>query len=488
MGALGHVADGCLYDSVVGLILQRSSGAQVRFRRRFLEKLQAVKAPKQSKSPAYLVNAVRKPIQDFIHTQQIGAIILLLGAVAALGWVNSPWAHTYEDFWHTHVAFDIHIFAISEDLKHLVNDGLMAVFFFLVGLEIRRELRDGELSTFRKAALPAFAAVGGMVVPAAVYLLFNASGEGAVGWGIPMATDIAFALGVLALVGKHIPAELRVFLLGLAVVDDLGAIAVIATFYTETIDWVHLGLAVGMFVVIWGFIRLGIRSLGFYIILCVLMWQFLLESGIHATLAGVAVAAIVPCEPDLQRKDYRKAVEPLLHDFELALERGDMEKAQSITEQIEKLSRGTEGPLVRLEHKVHPWVSFVILPLFALANAGIVFTSDTLSEAVNSDVAIGVVSGLLVGKVFGIFGFSWLAVRLGLGQLPSTVRWGHVLGIALLAGIGFTVAIFVSGIAFDDRALIDQSKMGIFGASLVAGVVGYLFLRFVSPRLSQQRA
>ena len=209
------------------------------------------------------MNAVRKPIQDFIHTQQIGAIILLLGAVAALGWVNSPWAHTYEDFWHTHVAFDIHIFAISEDLKHLVNDGLMAVFFFLVGLEIRRELRDGELSTFRKAALPAFAAVGGMVVPAAVYLLFNASGEGAVGWGIPMATDIAFALGVLALVGKHIPAELRVFLLGLAVVDDLGAIAVIATFYTETIDWVHLGLAVGMFVVIWGCIRLGIHSLGF---------------------------------------------------------------------------------------------------------------------------------------------------------------------------------------------------------------------------------
>ena len=303
-----------------------------------------------------------------------------------------------------------------------------------------------------------------------------------------MATDIAFALGVLALVGKHIPAELRVFLLGLAVVDDLGAIAVIATFYTDTIDWLNLGLAVGMFVVIWGCIRLGIRSLGFYIILFVLMWQYLLESGIHATLAGVAVAAIVPDQPDLERKDYRKAVELLLHDFELALERGDTEKAESITQQVEKLSRGTEGPLVRLEHMVHPWVSFLILPLFALANAGIVFTSDTLFEAVNSPVTIGVASGLLVGKVIGILGFSWLAVRLGLGQLPSTVRWGHVLGVALIAGIGFTVAIFVSGIAFDDHALIDQSKIGIFGASLVAGVMGYLILRFVSPQSSKQRA
>ena len=433
------------------------------------------------------MNAVRKPIHSFIHTEEIGAIILLLGAVAALGWVNSPWSDTYDDFWHTHIAFDIHIFAISEDLKHLVNDGLMAVFFFLVGLEIRRELRNGELSTFRKAALPALAAVGGMVVPAAVYLLFNRSGDGVVGWGIPMATDIAFALGVLALVGKQIPAELRVFLLGLAVVDDLGAIAVIATFYTETIDWVHLGLAVGMFLVIWAFLRLGVRSLGFYIILCVLMWQFLLESGIHATLAGVALAAIVPSEPDLQRKDYPKAVKPLLHDFKLAMEKGDQEKAQSITEQIEKLSGSTQGAMERLEAMVHPWVSFAILPIFALANAGIVFSLETLSGAANSHITLGIATALLVGKVVGIFGMSWLAVRLGIGQLPSNVRWRHIVGIGFLAGIGFTVAIFVAGIAFDDLALIDQSKMGIFGASIIAGVIGYLFLRTAGPRFSAQR-
>ncbi len=428
------------------------------------------------------MDVVRKPIQSYIHTEEIGAIILLLGAVAALGWVNSPWSNTYEEFWHTHIAFDIRIFSISEDLKHIVNDGLMAVFFFLVGLEIRRELMHGEMSTFRKAALPAFAAIGGMMVPAAIYLAFNGSGEGAVGWGIPMATDIAFALGVLALVGKHIPSELRVFLLGLAVVDDLGAIAVIATFYTDTIDWLHLLMALGIFGLIWVFFRLGIRSLGFYIILSILMWQFLLESGIHATLAGVALAAIIPYKPDLERKDYRKAVEPLLHDFELALERGDEDAAQSITEQIEKLTQGTAGPMERIEHMVHPWVSFFIMPVFALANAGIVFTSSTMTDALDSQITLGIAAALLVGKVLGIFGLSWIAVRLGLGQLPSTVRWTHVIGVGFLAGIGFTVAIFVSGIAFDDQALVDQSKVGIFGASLIAGVVGYLFLRFATPR------
>lgn len=428
------------------------------------------------------MDAVRKPIQSFIHTEEIGAIILFLGSAAALIWVNSPWSNTYEEFWHTYIAFDIRIFSISEDLKHIVNDGLMAVFFFLVGLEIRRELQFGEMSTLRKAALPAFAALGGMAVPVAIYLAINGTGDGAVGWGIPMATDIAFALGVLALVGKHIPSELRVFLLGLAVVDDLGAIAVIATFYTESIDWLHLLMAVGLFGLIWVFLRLGVRSLGFYIILSVVMWQFLLESGIHATLAGVALAAIVPWQPDLGRKDYRKAVDPLLHDFELAVERGDEESAQSITEQIEKLTRSTSSPMERIEHMVHPWVSFVILPVFALANAGIVFTSDSLSEAVNSNITLGIVAALLVGKALGIVGFSWLAVRLGLGQLPSSVKWLHVLGVGFLAGIGFTVAIFVSGIAFDDHALVDQSKMGIFGASLLAGAVGYLVLRFAKPR------
>ncbi len=434
------------------------------------------------REPSYLVRAVRVPVQTFIHTEEIGAMALLAAAAAALVWANSPWSDSYASFWHTYISFDIHIFAISEDLEHLVNEGLMAVFFFVVGLEIKRELLHGELSSFRKASLPVVAAAGGMAAPALIYLLVNRSGDGVVGWGIPMATDIAFALGVLALLGRRVPAELRVFLLGLAVVDDLGAITVIAIFYTESIHWVNLGLGVALFALIAGCLRMGVRSFGFYLILCVVMWQFFLESGIHATLAGVLVAAIVPSEPRLHRRDYAAAVEDLLHDFRLAMANDDEEKAQSTVEQIEELSRGTEGPMERLESIVHPWVSFVVLPVFALANAGIVFTSDTLSEAVASPITLGVAVALLFGNPLGVLGMTWLAVRVGLGQLPSGVGWRHVLGVGFLAGIGFTVAIFISGIAFDDRALVDQAKMGIFGASIVAGVVGYLFLRISGAR------
>ena len=426
---------------------------------------------------SYLVRAVRAPIQTFIHTEEIGAIILLAAAAAALGWANSPWSDSYVSFWHTHISFDIYIFAISEDLEHLVNEGLMAVFFFVVGLEIKRELLHGELSSLRKASLPVVAAVGGMATPALIYLLLNSSGQGTVGWGVPMATDIAFALGVLALLGRRIPAELRVFLLGLAVVDDLGAIAVIATFYTDSIHWTNLGLGVGIFALIAICLRLGIRSMGFYLILCVVMWQFFLESGIHATLAGVMVAAIVPAEPYLRRRDYAAAADDLLHDFRLAMENGDEEKAQTIVEQIEELSRGTEGPMERLERIVHPWVSFAILPLFALANAGIVLTTGALTEAATSSITLGVAIGLLVGNPLGVLAMTWLSVRVGLGQLPSSVTWRHVLGTGFLAGIGFTVAIFVAGIAFTDPALVNQAKMGIFGASLVAGLIGYLILR-----------
>ena len=435
--------------------------------------------PRALREPSYLVRAVRAPIQTFIHTEEIGAMALLAAAAAALGWANSPWSDSYYDFWHTYVSFDIRIFAISENLGHLVNDGLMAVFFFVVGLEIKRELLHGELSSFRKAAVPVFAAIGGMATPALIYLAFNRSGDGVIGWGIPMATDIAFALGVLALLGRRLPSELRVFLLGLAVVDDLGAIAIIATFYTESIHWGNLALGVALFGVIAACIRLGIKSLGFYLILCVVMWQFFLESGIHATLAGVLVAAIIPSEPSLHRRDYAATVDDLLHDFRLAMENGDEEKAQTIVEQIEELSRGTEGPMERLSGIVHPWVSFAILPIFALANAGIGFTSDTLSDAVASPITLGVAVALLVGNPLGVLGMTWLAVRLGIGELPSSIKWRHVLGTGFLAGIGFTVAIFISGIAFDDPALVDQAKVGIFGASIIAGITGYLFLRLV---------
>ena len=434
--------------------------------------------PRVLREPSYLVRAVRIPIQTFIHTEEIGAIVLLAAAAGALGWANSPWSDSYFDFWHIDISFDIHIFAISEDLEHLANEGLMAVFFFVVGLEIKRELVYGELSSFRKAALPIVAAAGGMAAPALIYLAFNSSGVGVVGWGIPMATDIAFALGVLALLGRRLPSELRVFLLGFAVIDDIGAIAIIATFYTDAIHWANLALGAAFFVAIAVCIRMGIKSLGFYLILCIAMWQFFLESGIHATLTGVLVAALIPSEPSLHRRDYAATVDELLHDFRLAMENGDEEKAQTLVEQIEELSRSTEGPMERLNRIVHPWVSFVILPIFALANAGIVITPDTLAVAVNSRITLAVGVALLIGNPLGIVSMTWLAVRLGIGELPSSVTWRHVIGTAFLAAIGFTVAIFISGIAFGDPALVDQAKIGIFGASIIAGVTGFLILRF----------
>ncbi len=430
----------------------------------------------------FFVKAIQNPVQTFIHTEEVGAIVLLLAAASALGWANSPWSDSYASFWHTTISFDIYIFAISEDLEHIVNDGLMAVFFFVVGLEIKRELLHGELSSFRRAVLPAMAALGGMVAPALIYLAFNSSGGTAVGWGIPIATDIAFALGALALLGRRLPAQLRIFLLGLAVVDDLGAIAVIAVFYTESIQWMDLGLALGVFVVIAACIRIGIRSLGFYLILSVVMWQFFLESGIHATVAGVLISVLTPARPYLHRKDYKNAVEDLLHDFELAMEKGDEEKAESIVAEVEKLSQGTEGPMERLERVIHPWTSFVVLPIFALANAGIVISWDSLTEAAASPITLGILAALPLGNALGIFTMTWLTVRLGLGRLPSYVTWSHVLGVALLGGIGFTVSIFVSGLAFQDSALVDQAKIGVFGGSLLAGAAGYLFLRFVGAR------
>ena len=425
----------------------------------------------------YLVRALRIPIQKFIHTEEIGAIVLLLAAASALGLANSPWSEQYADFWHTKLSIDIHIFALTEDLEHLVNDGLMALFFFVVGLEIKRELVHGELSSFRKAALPVVAAIGGMAVPALLYLYFNSSGDGSAGWGIPMATDIAFALGVLALLGSRIPPELRVFLLGLAVFDDLGAIAVIAVFYVETISWTDLWLGLGIFAAMAVCVRLGYRSPVFYTILFLIMWQFFLKSGVHATLAGVLAATLVPSGPGVNRDQYADTIEGLLRDFRAAREEGNEDEAEAIAEEIERLSRGTEGPMERMEGTIHPWVSFLVLPVFALANAGIVFTSETVSDALSSSVTMGVAAGLLAGKVLGIVGFTWLAVRTRVGVLPAAVRWRHVLGVACLCGMGFTVSLFVSAIAFDQENLVDQAKIGVFGASLLAGAAGYFILR-----------
>jgi NhaA family Na+:H+ antiporter len=372
-------------------------------------------------SDRLLARAVVQPVARFLQIEAAGGILLLAATVVALVWANSPWDGAYVELWHTDLG--------PEDLRHWVNDGLMAAFFFVVGLEIKGEVAHGQLSTRRAATLPAVAALGGMVVPAALYLVLNAGGDGGAGWGIPMATDIAFALGVLALLGDRVPSGLQVLLLALAIVDDIGAIAVIALAYTDDLAPAWASAAVGGLAV-YGFLwRAGLRFPPVYVVLGLGVWFATLESGIHATIAGVALGLLTP------------------------------------------VATGE-----RVEAVLHPWTSYVVIPLFALANAGIPLSADVLGDAVGSAVTGGVVLGLVVGKVVGVLGASWLAVRIGLSDLPDGVGWRHLTGMAALAGIGFTVSIFISGLAFDDEALVDQAKLGVVAASVVAACLGSALL------------
>ena len=429
---------------------------------------------------SYLARRVRLPVQQYIHTESLSGIILLVATIAALIWANSPWYDLYQDVLETHLTIDLALFDIDLSLHHWINDGLMALFFFVVGLEIKREALFGHFSTLRQAALPAIAAVGGMVVPAAIYLAFNFGGEGVRGWGVPMATDIAFALGVLALLGPRVPMQLRVFLLGLAVADDLGAIIVIAVAYTESIAFAYLGLVVGLVAITMVVNRVGFTHTAITTALGLLIWVAMLKSGVHATIAGVLFALLTPARPQYSGERFAEESEALISDYRQALAKGDTERSETILGQLEELSQGTESPMERLERLVHPWSSYVILPVFALANAGLHFSGVKLSDIVTSDVTIGIMGGLLIGKVVGITFFPWVASRFGIVELPLYVSWRSVIGTGFLAGIGFTVAIFISSLAFADPELILSAQFGIMCASALAGLVGYSMLRFVS--------
>lgn len=360
----------------------------------------------------------RSWIQRFLHVEAAGGILLLAATVAALAWSNSPWSASYHGLF-------------GDEVTHWINDGLMALFFFVIGLEIKQELAGGQLGTARDAVVPVAGAVGGMVVPALLYAAVNAGGAGAAGWGIPMATDVAFAVGVLSLLGARVPGELKVVLLGLAIVDDIGAIAVIAVFYSDGIDGRWLAAAVAGLVVV-GMARVaGVRALPVYVAIAAAVWYATLESGVHATIAGVALGLLAPA-------------------------RGER----------------TE----RLQERLHPWTSYAVVPLFALANAGVTVSGGALGDAAASPVTVGIVLGLVAGKLVGVAGATLLVVRLGMGRLPAEVTGRHVLGMAGLAGIGFTVSIFVAGLAFDDAALAEQAKLGVLAASALATLLGVSIL------------
>ncbi|MEX0825431.1 MAG: Na+/H+ antiporter NhaA [Acidimicrobiia bacterium] len=420
-----------------------------------------------------------RPLLAFTHIESAGGAVLLLSAVVALVWANSPFGGSYQTFWTTEFDLTIGPLHLTETLRHVVNDGLMTIFFFVVGLEIKRELVSGDLRSPKAAALPVVAALGGMIVPATLYVLIAGGTPGAYhGWGIPMATDIAFSVGVVALLGSRVPLGGKLFLLALAIVDDIGAITVIAVFYTEQVALGFLGGTLLLLAAIWGAQRVGIRSLAFYLPMGFLAWFFLFESGVHATLAGVALGLLTPARSMYTDDEYLGRARRIIsrHEVETADPRG-VERIDFSALELSDVARESVAPLSRIENKLHPWSSFVVVPLFALANAGVRFAGVDLVDAATHPVALGVATGLVVGKMVGISVFAWAAVRLGLGELPKFTSWAHIVGLAAIAGIGFTVSLFVSDLAFRAHELEDFAKTGIFTGSAIAGIIGYLILR-----------
>ena len=420
-----------------------------------------------------------RPLLRFTHVEAAGGVILLVAALVALAWANAPFGETYDEFWHTHVSLSIGSFHFDETLAHVVNDALMAIFFFVVGLEIKRELAVGELKDPKRAALPAIAALGGMVLPALIYVAFTAStgGEATRGWGIPMATDIAFSVGVLSLLGRRVSVGAKLFLLALAIADDIGAIAVIAIFYTNDLATGWLGLAFLGLAVVYLASKAGIRSMGFYAVAGIAVWFFVFESGVHATLAGVALGFLTPVRAWYSDDAYYQRSRWILDQYGMdSASPRRRERVDSNALALSNIARESVAPLDRLELALHPWSSFVIVPLFALANAGVRFEGIDVGEAVTSSISMGVAFGLVVGKVVGITLATYLAVRFGLGKLPRRTGWSQIVGLAGLAGIGFTVSLFVTELAFETDALADRAKIGIFIGSTVAGLIGWVLL------------
>ncbi|WP_066061971.1 Na+/H+ antiporter NhaA [Frankia sp. EI5c] len=418
---------------------------------------------------------VAPSVREFLATEAGGAVLLVIAAAVALVWANSPAAGSYHDLWETTAGIGVGDAALSMSLHHWVNDGAMAIFFAVVGLEINREFTTGELRDRRTVAVPALAAIGGLCLPALIYLLFNPSGPAARGWGIPMSTDTAFVLGILALFGPRCPDRLRLFLLTLAIVDDIGAIAVVAVFYTERVEAGWLGAAAVLLGVIATMRWMGVWRLPPYVVAAVALWVTIYSSGVHGTLAGVFVGLMLPAAAP--RREQIENV-PI---YVRAL-REDSTAARAAL--AVSAAKATVATSERLQYSLHPISAYVIVPIFGLANAGVRLDGHTLSTAVSSPVTLGVALALLAGNGIGITATSALAIRTGLGVLPGGVRYGHLAGAAVLAGIGFTISLFVTELAFTDPALAEQAKIGILAGSFVSALLGTLVLRYVGERWS----
>lgn len=420
------------------------------------------------------------PINRFMHNESASSIVLVFSLLAALFLANSPWKENYFEWWHTHLSISIGSFELDKTLHHWINDGLMSIFFFVVGLELKREVVGGELSNPKNAILPISAALGGMVLPALVFIFFNFNGDGFNGWGIPMATDIAFALGILYVFGKRVPLSLKVFLTVLAVVDDLGAVLVIAFFYTSDISYFSLGLGAVFMAVLLIANFLNVRNTVFYGIVGIGgLWLAFMLSGVHATIAGVLAAFAIPAKTAIDQPKFRVVMDKLLHQFSQSQNNNsDLVTTEQLylLENMKKNVSYSETPLQKLEHALHPLVAFVVIPIFAFANAGITFDTASLQGLV-SPLGLGIMLGLIVGKFIGIVGLSKLVVKLKWTQLPDGMKWPQVYALSFLAAIGFTMSIFIAELAFKgETEIIQQSKMAILFASILAGSIGALIL------------
>ena len=418
--------------------------------------------------------------QRFFRTETVGGSVLLLFGIAAVALANSPLAEAYEHLWQIPMTMGIVHHSLSMTLHQWINEGLMAVFFLLVGLEIKRELLVGELASAKKAALPIVCAIGGMIVPAAIYLMFNMSGFGSRGWGIPVATDIAFALGALALIAPDAPIGAKVFLTALAIVDDMGAVLVIAIFYSHEIAWSSLAGAAAVVLVLVGFNVARIRQLWPYLLAGIALWYFVRQSGVHATVAGVILAFTIPTHTRINAVQFSRRTRGLVDQFDRD-ETGDFLVLSSKRQQealfaLKQASEGVTAPILKLETALHNFSAFVVMPLFAFANAGVKIGLSIEHE----EITLGVLAGLVIGKPLGIMAAALLGVKSGIAELPAAVGWTPLLGYASLAGIGFTMSLFIAMLAFDGTASIDAAKQGILAGSLLAGVAGAVILKAAS--------
>ncbi len=431
--------------------------------------------------PREPIDAIIAPFERFLHVEAAGGVVLAGCTVASLALANSPMADAFIGIWKTTIGFELGSFSMSHSLTHWISDGLMAIFFFVIGLEVNLELVVGELRDLRRAALPISAALGGMVVPACVFLWLQPGGEAARGWGIPMATDIAFVVGCIALLGARVPLGLRVLLLSLAIADDIGAILVIAIRYTDEIHAGPLLLALGSLVLVHVLGRLGVRRISVYVVVGAFVWLGFHESGVHATLAGVLLGMMTPARTYLPEGTFTRMLERVTAIFEGEGWQQESDRAAKLR-RFQRAPRETISPLERLECALHPWMAFAIIPLFALANAAVPFEASALTDP----TAVAVAVGLLVGKPAGIVAFSWLAVRVGLARLPEGVGWGALAGGGCLAGIGFTMALFIARLALQGEAL-DAAKVGILGGSALSALVGVALLLWTLPPVDETR-